>query len=111
MPGRVMLGLAPGKRNRSEFETEGLADGPFLSLGRVVIGIVSGLAVFGVGYDIRHPGGFLTYCDNPHSSRCQPPPGSGVPMSIWIGLAALTAVSIIAWPYLKYAVGMARHQT
>jgi hypothetical protein len=111
MPGRVMLGLAPGKRNRSEFETQGLADGPFLSLGRVIIGIVSGLVVFGAGYDIRHPGGFLTDCDKPHINQCQPSPGSGVPMSIWIALAALAAVSIIAWPYLKSAVRMARHRT
>jgi hypothetical protein len=111
MPGRVMLGLAPGKRNRAEFGTQGLADGPFLSLARVIIGIVSGLVVFGAGFDLNHPGGILTDCGKPYSNRCQPPPGSGVPMSIWIALAALTAAIIIAWPFLMYAVKMARHRT
>jgi hypothetical protein len=111
MPGRVMLGLAPGKRNRAEFETQGLDDGPFLSLARVIIGIVAGLLVVGIGYDIRHPGGFLTDCPGPHSLRCQPVPGSGVPMVNWVALALLTASIIIAWPFLKYAVKMVRHRT
>lgn len=111
MPGRVMLGLAPGKRNRAEFETQGLDDGPFLSLARVMIGIVAGLVVFGFGYDIRHPGGLVSYCAMPQSRRCQPPPASGVPMSIWIALALFTAAIIIAWPFLKYAVNMVRHGT
>jgi hypothetical protein len=38
-------------------------------------------------------------------------PAPGKRMSIWIALAALAAVSIIAWPYLKSAVRMARHRT
>jgi hypothetical protein len=110
MPGRVMFGLAPGKRNRAEFEAQGLADGPFLSLARVIIGIGSGLFVFGFGYDLHHPGGLLGYCAMPRSRRCQPPLGSRVPMLIWIALAALTAAIIITWPYLKYAVKTVRHR-
>jgi hypothetical protein len=105
-----MLGLAPGKRNRAEFETQALADGPLLSLARVAIAIVAGLVVFGFGYDIGHPGGLVSYCAMPHSHRCQPPPGSGVPMSMWIALALLTFAIIIAWPILMYAVKMVRHQ-
>jgi len=106
-----MLGLAPGKRNRAEFETQGLDDGPFLGLARVIIGILAGLVVFGIGYDIRHPGGLLTDCQKPHGANCPPLPGSGVPMVNWIALALLVTAIIIAWPFLKYAVKMVRHQT
>jgi hypothetical protein len=106
MPGRTFIGLDPRERNRAEFETAGLSDGPFLSLARVVIGIVAGLIVVGVGYDLHHPGGFLTDCQN-GSPKCDVPPGSTVPMSVWLGLAVLVAAVIIAWPYLKYALKMA----
>jgi len=107
MPGRTFIGLDPGERNRAEFETAGLSDGPFLSLARVVIGIIGGLIVAGVGYDLHHPGGFLTDCQKAHPGNCAVPPGGSVAMSLWLGLAVLAAAVIIAWPYLKYALKMA----
>ena len=107
MPGRAFIGLDPSERNRAEFETAGLADGPFLSLARVVIGIVVGLIVAGVGYDLHHPGGLLSDCPNAHATNCALPPGGHVAMSLWLGLAVLATAIIIAWPYLKYALKMA----
>src|SRR6476646_10065053 len=107
MPGRTFIGLDPSERNRAEFETAGLADGPFLSLARVVIGIVVGLIVAGVGYDLRHPGGLLSDCQKAHPSDCALPPGGSIAMSLWLGLAVLAAAVVIAWPFLKYALKMA----
>ena len=107
MPGPMLIGLDPSKRNRSEFETAGLADGPFLSLARVVIGIVVGLIVAGVGYGLHHPGGLMSDCQKAHPNNCALPPGGSVAMPLWLGLAVLVAAVIIAWPYLKYALKMA----
>ena len=107
MPGHPFIGFAPDERSRAEFETPGLADGPFLSLARVVIGIGSGLIVAGVGYDLHHPGGVLSDCPTVHPSHCALPPGATIAMSVWVGLAVLTTAVIIAWPYLKYALKMA----
>ena len=107
MPGRTFIGLDPGERNRAEFETAGLADGPFLSLARVVIGIVVGLIVAGIGYDLHHPGGLLTDCQQSYVQDCAGPHRGGTPMSIWVGVAVLATAFIIAWPYLKYALKMA----
>ncbi len=76
MPGRTFIGLDPRERNRAEFETAGLADGPFLSLARVVIGIVVGLIVAGVGYDLHHPGGLLSDCQKADPNNCALPPGA-----------------------------------
>jgi hypothetical protein len=106
MPGRTFIGLDPRERNRAEFETAGLSDGPFLSLARVVIGIVVGLIVAGVGYDLHHPGGILTNCQTAHQGDCAVSAG-GIAMSLWLGLAVLAGAVIIAWPYLKYALKMA----
>lgn len=108
MPGRTFIGLDPSERNRAEFETAGLADGAFVSLPRVVIGIVVGLIVAGVGYDLHHPGGLLSDCQKAHPNNCALPPGGSVAMSLWLGLALLATAFIIAWPYLKYASKMAR---
>ena len=107
MPGPILVGLDPRKRNRSEFQTAGLADGPFLSLARVVIGIVVGLIVAGVGYALHHPGGLLSDCQRAHPNNCALPPGGSVAMSLWLGLAVLATAVIIAWPYLKYALNLA----
>ena len=111
MPGRTFIGLDPRERNRAEFETAGLADGPFLSLARVVIGIVAGLIVAGVGYDLHHPGGLLSDCQKADPNNCALPPGGSVAMSLWLGLAVLATAVIIAWPYLKYALKMALGRT
>ena len=109
MPGPILIGLDPRKRNRAEFATAGLADGPFLSLARVVIGIVVGLMVAGVGYELRQPGGLLSDCPKAHPNlkNCAVPPGGSVAMSLWLGLAVLATAIIIAWPYIKYALKMA----
>src|SRR3954465_11421367 len=111
MPGRTFIGLDPRERNGAEFETAGLSDGPFLSLARVVIGIVVGLGVAGMGYDLRHPEGILTNCQTAYQGAdCAVSPG-GIAMSLWLGLAVLAIAVIIAWPYLKYALKMALGRT
>src|SRR5262249_25508758 len=97
IPGRVRLGLAPGRRNGAECETQGAEDARCRGLARVIMGILAGLVVFGSGYDIRHPGGLQTDCQKPHGANCPPLPGSGVPMVNWIALALLATAIIIAW--------------
>ena len=76
-------------------------------LSRVVIGIIVGLIVAGVGYDLHHPGGLLSDCQKADPNNCALPPGGSVAMSLWLGLAVLATAVIIAWPYLKYALKMA----
>src|SRR3954449_2521724 len=86
MPGRTFIGLDPRERNGAEFETAGLSDGPFLSLARVVIGIVVGLGVAGMGYDLRHPEGILTNCQTAYQGAdCAVSPG-GIAMSLCLAL-------------------------
>jgi hypothetical protein len=88
-----------------------LPDQPSLSLSRVVVGVALGLLVLASGLYLRStkPTGCPAHV--PHGGRivCAPP-GSGVSMNMWLGVAVLVAAIVIAWPYLTFGAKLWVHR-
>jgi hypothetical protein len=111
MAGRAFVGLSPEEKHKGQFRPAPLPAEPGVSVSRVVVGVALGSIVLALGYhvhSIRQP---RKACvgDLFGRDRC-PPTGSGVPMVVWMGVAALIVTVVIAWPYLTFAARLWIHR-
>ena len=108
MPGRAFVGLTPEEKHPAEFRPERLPDEPSISLGRVVVGVVTGLILFGFGTSLHTEKLRISVCNKvgalKHPAGCARPLGSGVPVIVWLSVAALVTTVLIAWPYLRSGI-------
>jgi hypothetical protein len=101
VPGRAFVGLDPNEKHPEQFHPGRVDEGPSLTLGRSIVGVLLGLAVIGAGYAFHTPGGFLSDCQKPHAAACQHQLGSGISMYVYVGVGVIVALVVVLWPYLR----------
>jgi len=99
------MSLSPYEQHPSQFKTPELREPPRLSLERVIVALAVALAILAFGLALRLTGRTKPACLNGDlPSSCPPPAGSSIPLLVWVVVAILVGVLVLAWPWIKLGV-------
>jgi hypothetical protein len=94
------MSLSPYERHPSQFKTSELREPPKLSGERVIVATAIALAILAFGIALHLTGQSKPACYTDLNS-CPPPAGSSTPLLVWVVVAILVGVLVVAWPWIR----------